>query len=259
VAYVVVCAVALFASGLTLLSGFGLGTLLLPAFALFFPVETAVAATAIVHLLNNSFKLALVGRHARAAVVVRFGIPALLAAFAGAALLDRLAGLPDLLTYSIAGRGFAITAVKAVIGALILAFSALELSSASERLAFGPAWLPAGGLVSGFFGGLSGHQGALRSAFLVRCGLTKERGGARGGGGGGRGPGAGRPPPGPPPAPPPRGPPPAPPLVIAATLSASGGVLIGVRVLKRVTLSGLRGVVGAGLILLALALGLGLV
>ena len=28
-----------------------------------------------------------------------------------------------------------------------------------------------GGLLSGFFGGLSGHQGALRSAFLVKSGL----------------------------------------------------------------------------------------
>ncbi len=56
-----VCLVALLASGLTLFSGFGLGTLLLPAFALFFPVEIAVAATAIVHLINNLFKLLLVG------------------------------------------------------------------------------------------------------------------------------------------------------------------------------------------------------
>jgi uncharacterized membrane protein YfcA len=31
-----------------------------------------------------------------------------------------------------------------------------------------------GGLLSGFFGGLSGNQGALRSAFLIRAGLTKE-------------------------------------------------------------------------------------
>ena len=28
--------------------------------------------------------------------------------------------------------------------------------------------------MSGFFGGLSGHQGALRSAFLIKCGLSKE-------------------------------------------------------------------------------------
>jgi hypothetical protein len=31
-----------------------------------------------------------------------------------------------------------------------------------------------GGVLSGFFGGLSGHQGALRSAFLIKSGLTKE-------------------------------------------------------------------------------------
>ena len=28
--------------------------------------------------------------------------------------------------------------------------------------------------MSGFLGGLSGHQVALRSAFLIKCGLTKE-------------------------------------------------------------------------------------
>ena len=31
-----------------------------------------------------------------------------------------------------------------------------------------------GGLLSGFFGGLSGHQGALRAAFLVKTGVTTE-------------------------------------------------------------------------------------
>jgi uncharacterized membrane protein YfcA len=34
--------------------------------------------------------------------------------------------------------------------------------------------MPFGGVISGFFGGLSGMQGALRSAFLSRAGLTKE-------------------------------------------------------------------------------------
>jgi len=30
-----------------------------------------------------------------------------------------------------------------------------------------------GGLISGFFGGFSGHQGALRSAFLIKLNLSK--------------------------------------------------------------------------------------
>ena len=59
--YLIICTVALAVSGLTLFSGFGLGTLLMPAFAIFFPVEVAVAATAIVHLANNIFKAGLFG------------------------------------------------------------------------------------------------------------------------------------------------------------------------------------------------------
>ena len=31
-----------------------------------------------------------------------------------------------------------------------------------------------GGILSGFFGGLAGIQGALRSAFLIKAGLSKE-------------------------------------------------------------------------------------
>lgn len=62
--YALIAATAFVASGLTLFSGFGLGTVLLPAFALFLPVPAAIAATAVVHLLNNLFKGGLVGRNA---------------------------------------------------------------------------------------------------------------------------------------------------------------------------------------------------
>ena len=78
--YLIICTVALFVSALTLFSGFGLGTLLMPAFALFFPIEVAVAATAIVHLTNNIFKVALVGKKADFSVVVKFALPAAVAA-----------------------------------------------------------------------------------------------------------------------------------------------------------------------------------
>ena len=74
--YLVICTVALFVSALTLFSGFGLGTLLMPAFSIFFPVEVAVAITAIVHLANNIFKLALVGRKADIRIVLKFALPA---------------------------------------------------------------------------------------------------------------------------------------------------------------------------------------
>src|SRR5918995_1196011 len=92
-AFAVVCGVAFLASGLTFFSGFGLGTLLLPAFALFFPVDRAIALTAVVHFLNNLFKLGLVGQQADRRVGLRFGLPAVVASFVGAGVLVWLADL----------------------------------------------------------------------------------------------------------------------------------------------------------------------
>src|SRR3546814_10115079 len=72
----IVVVAAFLASGLTLYSGFGLGTVLLPVFAIFFPAEAALAAVAVVHLLNNLFKGVLVGKSAHWPTILRFGLPA---------------------------------------------------------------------------------------------------------------------------------------------------------------------------------------
>lgn len=172
--YVVICSIAFLASALTFFSGFGLGTLLLPAFALFFPVEQAVALTAVVHFINGGFKLLLVGRYAAWPVILRFGLPAVIASVAGAWLLTWLSAAPPLFSYMVFGVVAHVTPIKLVVGFLLLFFASLELSARFRQISFGQRYLPLGGLLSGFFGGLSGTQGALRSAFLVRAGLTKE-------------------------------------------------------------------------------------
>jgi uncharacterized membrane protein YfcA len=172
--YLLVCGVAMVAAALTLFSGFGLGTLLLPAFALFFPLEVAVAATAVVHLANNLFKLALVGRGASFDVVLRFAVPGVAGAFGGAWALAQLAGMAPLARWSLGARTFEITPISLVLGVLIAGFALLEVSKRAEALRFGRRWIPVGGVISGFFGGLSGHQGALRAAFLLRLGLSKQ-------------------------------------------------------------------------------------
>ena len=174
VAYLVICATALVVAALTLFSGFGLGTLLMPAFALFFPVKVAIAATAVVHLANSLFKVALIGKDADWGVVLRFGIPAALFAMLGAGLLGLLADIPPLARYTLGEAVHTVTPVKLVVAALMIGFAALEVVPQAGTLAFPPRYLPLGGALSGFFGGLSGHQGALRAAFLVRAGLTKE-------------------------------------------------------------------------------------
>lgn len=162
------------AAALTLFSGFGLGTLLMPVFAAFFPVPVAVAATAVVHLANNLFKLALVGRDVDWRVAWRFGLPAAVAALGGAALLQAASVATAFWEYRLGERICQVTLLKLAMAAVILGFTVYELHPRWSKVAFDAKWLPLGGVLSGFFGGLSGHQGALRSAFLLRAGLTKE-------------------------------------------------------------------------------------
>lgn len=165
---------AFFTALLTFFSGFGLGTILTPVFVIFFPVDIAIALTGVVHFANNLFKIALVGKSADKTVLLRFGIPAIIAAIAGAWLLIKITALPVLHAYELWGRSFEITPVKLIVSVLLIVFSVFEIIPAFKKIQFGKNKLFLGGVLSGFFGGLSGIQGAIRSAFLIKAGLSKE-------------------------------------------------------------------------------------
>ena len=119
---VIICIVAFLTAILTFFSGFGLGTILAPVFAIFFPIDIAIALTGVVHFSNNLFKIALVGKNANKTVLLRFGIPAILASFLGAWLLLRISVLPSLYHYQLWGKEFAITPVKLIIALLLITF-----------------------------------------------------------------------------------------------------------------------------------------
>lgn len=61
--YLVLGVAAFGASLLTFFSGFGLGTIMAPLFALFFPIDVAIAMTGVVHFTNNIIKIVLIGRN----------------------------------------------------------------------------------------------------------------------------------------------------------------------------------------------------
>ncbi|MDR4516383.1 MAG: sulfite exporter TauE/SafE family protein [Nitrosomonas sp.] len=172
--FFIVCLATMVASALTLFSGFGLGTLLMPVIALFFPLETAIAMTAMVHLANNFFKTGLLGKHADRQVLLRFGLPAIIAAFAGATLMTWLSDIRPIYEYQAFGNALQVSPLKLVIGLLIIFFVTIELSPRFSKIVLDRKYLSVGGMISGFFGGLSGHQGAFRSMFLLKAGLSKE-------------------------------------------------------------------------------------
>lgn len=254
---VIISVVAFLTAILTFFSGFGLGTILTPVFMIFFPVDLAIGLTGIVHFLNNVFKLFLVGRGADKMVLIRFGIPAVLAALAGAWLLLHIPDAQPLFTYRAFEKTMEVYPVKFIVSLLLIFFAVLDIIPFLNKLQFGKNKLPFGGVLSGFFGGLSGNQGALRSAFLIRSGLSKEsfiattvviscfvdftrlsvyatrftRGGLEENIG----------------------------LVATAAVSAFAGAFIGNKLLKKVTLAFVQRLVAIMLILLSLALGAGLI
>jgi uncharacterized membrane protein YfcA len=254
---------ALFAFGvslLTLFSGFGLGTLLMPAFALFLPIQVAVASTAIVHAANNLFKVGLLAGDVRRDVLLRFGLPAVAASFIGALVLTSLSGQQVLYSWTFMAREAHVTPVKLTMGILILGFALFELVPALRDFRSPPRFLPLGGLLSGFFGGLSGHQGALRAAFLAPLGLTPQAfaatqavlallvDGARLLVYGGsfvllHGSAAGDQIPWP--------------LVVVTSVSAFAGAFLGKRLLPKVSMQGIHLVVGSLLVVVGLALASG--
>lgn len=254
---IVISVIAFIVSILTFFSGFGLGTILTPVFMIFFPVEVAIGLTGIVHFFNNLFKIILVGRNADKTVLLRFGIPAVLFAILGSWLLLNIPDLKPLFTYEMFGKTFEVYPVKFIISILLIIFASIDLIPYFNKLQFGREKLPIGGALSGFFGGLSGNQGALRTAFLIKAGLSKEafiatavvvstlvdftrlsiyatrfsKSGLTDNLT----------------------------LVVSATLSAIIGAYIGNKLLKKVTLKFLQITIAIMLILISLALGLGLI
>ncbi len=240
--HALIAAAALVASSVTFFSGFGLGTALLPAFAAFLPTETAVGMVGLVHLLNNALKYWLLQGHVAKAIFLRFGLPAIAFAPLGALVLDRLSQT---------------RVVDVVIALLLVAMGVQQLVPSLNRLSFDNRYLSPGGAASGFLGGLAGLQGALRSAFLIRAGLGRESFLATGiavalvvdvsrlatyGAQGTLSVDGDA-------------------LALAATgvIAASAGAILGSRLLPSVTIRGIELVVGVLLILVAVALGAGLI
>jgi len=156
--------VAFLASILTFFSGFGLGTLLMAAMIWYYPHELAIALTGFVHFVNSALKSAL-NRSVNWKIVLVFGLPSLLAAVIGSVLLTSLSNKTLILfdlTETLLTRP--VSLLKFIIGFFMMSFSILELTLKGKSSAL-PLWL--GGALSGFMGGLSGHQGALRSVFLM--------------------------------------------------------------------------------------------
>jgi uncharacterized protein len=144
------------AGGVAGVAGFGIGSILTPALAVSLGTKLAVAAVAIPHVAATAARLWVLRREIDRGVLRTFG----LASAAG--------GL-------VGGIGHAfVTSVflSFVLGGLLIVAGLLELTGLGRRGQLHGGWAIAAGALSGLFGDLVGNQGGIRSAALLRFGLT---------------------------------------------------------------------------------------
>ena len=89
-------------------------------------------------------------------------------------MLQRLTNLQPIYSYTLYNNILFITPIKLIIACVVFLFTLFDLIPKLSGLQINQKYISLGGLLSGFFGGLSGNQGALRTAFLVKLKLSKE-------------------------------------------------------------------------------------
>ena len=156
--YIVLVSLSLFTSIVTLFTGFGVGTIMMPVMALFFDVKVAIMLAAIVHIFNNLSRIVLYYRHLRWEIVRRFGVVSILGAFVG----------------SFAQLYVDSSWLKNGVGLFLSLFALLSLRPGLINWKL-PAIIDiAGGFLSGLIGGLIGNQGAIRSLYLLNYKQEKQ-------------------------------------------------------------------------------------
>ncbi|DAC24261.1 MAG TPA: sulfite exporter TauE/SafE family protein [Candidatus Poseidoniales archaeon] len=149
---VAIAVATILVAALTVPAGFGLSTMLTPLVLLLMGPHEAVAVIAIVHGAHNAGKFAALKEHVDFSAFKRYGIWLVIGSIFGALLQNQFPQDPLL----------------AIIGVFLVILPLLTMSENWAGYRIPEVNDRFGGFGSGFMGGLSGHQGALRAMFLTR-------------------------------------------------------------------------------------------
>jgi uncharacterized membrane protein YfcA len=154
----VLCA-GLLGGAVASVAGFGIGSVLTPAIAAAAGTKLAVAAVSIPHAIGASIRFWRFRREVDWSVVRSFGLTSAAGGLTGA-LLNTWATSRTL---------------ELVFGSLLVLAGASQVTGYAKRwrLRGTLAWL--GGALSGFFGGLVGNQGGIRTAAMLGFEVNKRQ------------------------------------------------------------------------------------
>jgi len=156
--YLLIAGAATVAGAIASIAGFGIGSLLTPAFAVRVSTNLAVAAVSIPHVVGTAVRFWTMREHIDRRVLVGFGLTSAAGGLAGA-LLQRMTGSPWL---------------TIVFGIVLLFVAFSQMTGLARRMRFRGATAWIAGALSGLLGGLIGNQGGIRSAALLGFDLSKE-------------------------------------------------------------------------------------
>jgi hypothetical protein len=149
---------AVIAGAIAAISGFGIGSLLTPLLAIHYGTKLAVAIVSVPHLVATAARFIGLRRQLDRGVFLNFGILSSAGGLLGALLNARAAN----------------PALAIVFGCLLVFAAVSGLTGFIDRMHFGRPMAWVAGALSGFFGGLVGNQGGIRSAALLGFDIRKE-------------------------------------------------------------------------------------
>ena len=155
--YFELIAVGFLAGMIASVAGFGIGSFLIPLVSIRTGAKIAIALASLPHFLGNGFRFWILKSKVNRKILIRFGS------------LSAVGGLTGALLHI-----FVSNLLQIIFALMLVLAGVLGVLPVSERLRFGKTSAAVIGLASGFFGGLVGEQGGIRSVALLNFDVGKE-------------------------------------------------------------------------------------
>jgi uncharacterized membrane protein YfcA len=139
------------------MTGFGTSTIMLPILVMFMPPIEAIFLVSIIHWFGNLWRIMLFKSGLNLKLFALFGISGLVASYAGASLSLKIDG----------------SFLLRLLGIFLAIYSLSLIFKSHLKITAGTKTALFGGTLSGFFAGIFGIGGAIRSAFLLVFDLPK--------------------------------------------------------------------------------------
>ena len=140
------------------MTGFGTSTIMVPILSLFFPIPQTLLFVGIIHWFGDIWKMLFFKKGLNMKLIVLFGIPGIIVSFLAARLPLTI---PELL-------------LERLLGLFLVGYVAFLFLKPAWKIKASNESALLGGALSGFFSGILGVGGAVRSTFLSAFDLPKS-------------------------------------------------------------------------------------